>query len=124
MTAKCGHVGRNNYIVIDFPIRANSGRQAARIARLTPRVKHHHKDAILAVNEVSYEDFMQQQRLNDSDVYLTVSNIQEQRQFSQNLDYRILREETADSFYKNDRQARVAYQRKKEDVIKRLSQMA
>ena len=42
---KCGHVGRNNYILITFPVIANSKKEAARIARSIPRCKHHHNYA-------------------------------------------------------------------------------
>ncbi len=49
VTAKCGHVGRDNYIPIDFAVKAESASKAASYARDLPRVKHDHKDAILSV---------------------------------------------------------------------------
>jgi len=55
VTAKCGHVGKSKYILIDFPVIAEDGREAAKIARQIPRVKHHHKDAIRNVEESSFD---------------------------------------------------------------------
>ena len=34
VTAKCGHVGRDYYIPIDFPIRAESRTEAAKVAQI------------------------------------------------------------------------------------------
>ena len=47
VTCKCGHVGRQFFVRVDFPVNADSGKEAAEIARFIPRVKHDHKDAIL-----------------------------------------------------------------------------
>lgn len=76
---KCGHVGRNYYIPIDFPVVASNGREAAKIARNFPRCKHHHKDCILEVVEISKEDYVQLQTLNDEDPFLHCHSIQQQR---------------------------------------------
>ena len=46
VTTKCGHVGKGHYVPITFPIKAENGKEAAKIARMLPRVKHHHWDAI------------------------------------------------------------------------------
>ena len=45
--AKCGHVGRYNYVDKIFAVKASSGKEAAAKVRNFPRVKHDHKDAIL-----------------------------------------------------------------------------
>ena len=50
---KCGHVGKQHYIEISFPIIAENGREAAKKARYLPRVKHHHKDAIINVRKIT-----------------------------------------------------------------------
>ena len=76
---KCGHVGRNNYILITFPVIANSKKEAARIAKNIPRCKHHHKDCIREVTEISYEEFLKIEHDNDKDPYLKCSCIQDQR---------------------------------------------
>ena len=57
VTAKCGHVGKDYYIPIDFPVRAESKTEAAKIVRSFPRVKHHHKDAILGCREASIKEY-------------------------------------------------------------------
>ena len=50
VTAACGHVGRGRYIPIDFPIIANDPKEASRICRNIPRVKHGNKKAIMNMN--------------------------------------------------------------------------
>lgn len=47
--AKCGHVGKGKYIQIAFAVKANDGKEAAKIVRKFPRVKHDKKDAIINV---------------------------------------------------------------------------
>jgi hypothetical protein len=54
---KCGHVGRNRYIPLVYPIRADSAREAAARGRQRPGVKHHHPDAILWVSEATSEEY-------------------------------------------------------------------
>ena len=76
---KCGHVGRNNYILITFPVIANNKKDAARIARNIPRCKHHHKDCIREVANISYEDFLRIEQKNNKDPYLKCKCIQDQR---------------------------------------------
>lgn len=79
VTAKCGHVGKRFFIPIEFAIRAESAKEAARITRDMPRVKHNHKDAIQSVREISREEYIALRQRNDSDPYLNCKNIQEQR---------------------------------------------
>lgn len=79
--AKCGHVGKDRYILIKFPIKAASKKEAASIARLLPRVKHHHKDAIRDVQEVDYNAYASQLEENKYNKYLNAKNIQEQREY-------------------------------------------
>lgn len=79
---KCGHVGRQHYIPIAFPIIAISKKEAAEIARKLPRVKHHHKDVILEVNEITYEEYEILLEKNRNDEYLQCHNIQEQNQLN------------------------------------------
>lgn len=75
---KCGHVGKENYIIINFPIKADSKKEAAKIAREIPRVKHNYKDAILGVNEITLEEYKQLCKANSNDPYLKCKNKQEQ----------------------------------------------
>ena len=77
---KCGHVGKNHYIEITFPIKAETGKDAARIARQIPRVKHHHWDAIIDCRKVAREEYEKQVRINNNDPYLQIKTKQEQKQ--------------------------------------------
>jgi len=77
--AKCGHVGRNNYIVQDFFIVANSRREAAAIVRWMPRVKHHKKDAIFSVEEISFSEYQVGRYLEKHNPYFCATNSSEQK---------------------------------------------
>ena len=54
---KCGHVGRQLFIPMNFFIYAKNGRDAAYMARCKPGVKRHHPDAVLSVTEITKEQF-------------------------------------------------------------------
>lgn len=92
VTAKCGHVGRNQYIPIDFPIKAESMKMAAETIRYRPRVKHHHKDAILSIIKVDPETFNQAVESNNSDLYLKVTSTTDQKRFCEDLGSRVIPE--------------------------------
>lgn len=77
--AKCGHVGRNNYILKKFYVRAIDGKEAALKTRRLPRVKHHSKSAIVTVNEIDYEEYIQGLNQMSSDPYFLVRSSSEQR---------------------------------------------
>lgn len=77
---KCGHVGVNNCIWIDFAIMAMSGKEAAKKARELPRVKRHQKYAIDSVVEISLEEFNTLREENENDPYLHCKNKKEQNQ--------------------------------------------
>ena len=79
ITAKCGHVGRGKCIWITFVTMAESSKEAAKKAREFKRVKHHHKDAIGSVKEISFDEFITIKAENDADPYLHCKNVQEQR---------------------------------------------
>jgi hypothetical protein len=93
---KCGHVGNNFYIPITFVIRAENAREAAAVARQQPRVKHHHKDAILEVKCINEFEAREICRLNDLDPYLKCKNKQEQRAFVEQIAVRIEKEPAAE----------------------------
>ncbi len=75
---KCGHVGRNNYILNLFPVKAKSKKEAANRARYFPRVKHDQKDAIRSVREISYEEFLLLVEQYQNDSYNFAHSRQEQ----------------------------------------------
>ena len=77
--AKCGHVGRNNYILKMFYVCAINKKEAASIVRNIGRVKHHHKDAIREVTEITLKDYLEGIKRNQNDPYLLVHNSTEQR---------------------------------------------
>ena len=79
VTAKCGHVGKGNYIPISFAITAYDAKHAAQIARRKGRVKHDHPDAIINVEKISREEFNDLRAKNAADPYLQCKNVQEQR---------------------------------------------
>lgn len=79
VVAKCGHVGRGHYIIKDFFIKAEDGKEAAYIVRFRPRVKHHWKDAIITVTLISKEEFIRGRELQKKDLYFNVTNSSEQR---------------------------------------------
>ena len=79
VTAKCGHVGRNYYVLKTFAVKAANGRAAARIVRNTPRVKHHQKDAIKSVQEIDKNRYLAIIKRNQQDPYFQSHSIQELR---------------------------------------------
>lgn len=79
VTVKLGHVGRNKYVVKTLPIKAENGREAAKIARWSSRVKHHAKDAVIKVESINYEQYIALQQTKELDPYFHCTNIQQQR---------------------------------------------
>lgn len=77
---KCGHVGRMNCVWIDFAICAENAKEAAAKARQIARVKHHHKNTIKNVVEITMEEFFKLKAVNDTDPYLHAKNHREQLQ--------------------------------------------
>ncbi len=86
VSVKCGHVGRNNYIVKDFPIVASTAKEAATMARYVGRAKHHLKDAIVNVERVSEDLYMVQEDRNQNDPYFSCKNAQDQRTACPDID--------------------------------------
>ncbi len=119
VTAMCGHVGKNNYIAITFPIKADNGREAAEIARWMPRVKHHVKETILDVRKINFDEYEYLIKINQNDDYLKVSSRQEQIRLCVNIEERTVKG------YKNlvdrklDRDDRVSYKLKKQKIIEK-----
>ena len=77
--AKCGHVGKNQYVIKTIPVIAASGVEAATIVRNMPRVKHHHPDAIRQVRVVDAPRYWELVELHETDPYFRCRSIQEQR---------------------------------------------
>lgn len=120
--AKCGHVGRKNYIPVKFAVVAESGKEAAKKVRQFPRVKHDHKDAILDVRCITLEEFLEIKEINDNDPYLKCHSRQEQKLID-NLEER-LEDDLHSQKVKYDKQARldrVAYKIKKTKILEKFS---
>lgn len=98
--AKCGHVGRNNYIIKKFYVCAEDGKNAALKVRKSPRVKHHHKDAIRGVTEIDYNEYLIGLNETSNDSYFLVHNSTDQRAICQFADNEIIREEQDVAFKK------------------------
>ncbi len=79
VAAKCGHVGKDRYYKGMFYVMAESGSAAAAMVRMKPRVKHHHKDAILSVAKVGLTEFQEGQAAYNANPYFNCHSRQEQR---------------------------------------------
>ena len=120
--AKCGHVGRKNYIPVKFAVVAESGKEAAKKVRQFPRVKHNHKDAILDVRCITLEEFLEIKESNDNDSYLKCHSRQEQNLIV-NLAERMVDDlhNVKQVFDKQARLDRVAYKIKKTKILEKFS---
>ena len=119
---KCGHVGKRNYIPIKFAIIAESGKEAAKIARQFPRVKHNHKDAILEVKEIDFSEYLEIIELNCNDPYLKCRSKYEQNMienFYERLKYDSHNEKIV--YDKNERKAKVKFKQKKFKLLEKSS---
>lgn len=110
--AKCGHVGRYNYIVKNFYVAASSGKEAARKVRYFPRVKHGRKDAILSVELISQDEFDTGIEINRADDYFKVTNSSEQRLLGA-VDPKDVRQEPRYLEFKKERNIDYILKRKK-----------
>lgn len=79
VTAKCGHVGRNHFTVKTFAVTAESGKEAAAMVRMFPRVKHDQKYCILSVTPIDAVRFNALVRASHDDPYFSCRCIQDQR---------------------------------------------
>ena len=114
---KGGHVGRNKYMPVTFAIRDNSAKSAAERARLIGRTKHHHRFAILSVEETTPDKFYAQVNLNKIDPYFNVRSKREQKAFNDVIMPRVRCEE-AEPDYKSEAVSKRALYSKKEKIRK------
>lgn len=125
VVTKCGHVGRRFYVPVQFAVIAENGKEAAKIAREFPRVKHQHKDAILQVKEISYEEFLSIKEVNNNDMYLHCHSRQEQNSLC-DMASRIVEDPHFVKPVKHDKNARrerVEYKRKKFKAMTNINWM-
>lgn len=121
VVAKCGHVGRGHYVPISFAIIAENGKEAAKITRQMPRVKHHNKYAIISVNKIDYERYQEIINENHNDPYLRCHSKQEQKLIT-DFDDRIIeyQHNHKTKYNKQERLERVAYKLKKNRILEKL----
>ena len=100
VVVKCGHVGRNRYVLKELAIDAENGKEAAKKARLTPRVKHHHKDAIREVVKISKMEYLKLKDQNSNDNYFKCQNVQQQRLLINFSEEELFEEVIEKKFYK------------------------
>lgn len=121
VSTKCGHVGRNNYITIDFAVKAINSKEASNKVRQFPRVKKHHKDVIESITEISKEEYHQQRMRNHLDPYLNATSKQEQNVICMDLEHRIKRHQMKEKIdYKYKRKNRINFLIKKRKIEHRL----
>ena len=119
VTTKCGHVRKSKYVEVTFAIAAESGKEAARIGRNMPRVKHDHPMAIIDVVRISYEDYLELKENNSNNPYLKCTNKQEQNRFCPDIydNVKNLYEENGLENYKEKRKQRLDFLFKKRKVF-------
>ena len=98
--AKCGHVGRNNYIIKTFYVISESKKEAAKKVRHIPRVKHHHKDAIISVQKIEHSEYLKGKEKNNNDLFFKVHNSTESRRLCAVKDEEVKKEPEASKYYK------------------------
>lgn len=81
VTAKCGHVGKGHYIIKDYFVKAEDGKEAAYKVRFFPRVKHDWKDAIVSVERITAEEFVKGCEIHDRDLFFYITNSSEQKAY-------------------------------------------
>ena len=120
--AKCGHVGKKHYVPVKFAVIAEDGKEAAKMVRDFPRVKHDHKDAILNVDKIDYERFQEIVEINYNDPYLKCHSRKEQKlidNFEERLEDDMHCRKT--KYDKQSRLDRVAYKMKKTKLLEKYS---
>ena len=95
---KCGHVGRNRYIVKWFPICAANKKEASKIAINKGRVKHHDKKVVQDIKEIRKEEFYEQIKVFNDDNFHKVHSIQEQRELCPNIYLETHKEEDYETY--------------------------
>lgn len=94
VTAKMGHVGRHNYYRGRLYIATSNKKEAARLARGVPRVKHDRKDAIIDVVEIDFSSYVAGQEENRQIAYFSCTCPQEQRAYFHQIEDDVFLEES------------------------------
>ena len=83
---KCGHVGKNHFILKTVPVIAENKKAAAAKAKLMPRVKHDHPDAVRQVRVIDAPRYAELVKVHREDPYFQCRSIQEQRKLCNDLE--------------------------------------
>lgn len=94
VVCKGGHVGLSNYFPMHLFIAAENGREAAAIARQTPRVKHDRKDSIISVCTLPYEDYITKRHEHLRNGYYRSRSKQEMLRLCPNISEQIISEDS------------------------------
>jgi len=118
-TVKMGHVGQGKCIIKTIPVKAESGKEAAYIARWTPRVKHHDKYAVIDVKEIDLEAYLMLSFETGLDPYFQCKNIQQQRVMCEDIEDEVqyMHEDVDYEKRRAKRQERIAFKQKKNRVL-------
>ena len=119
VTAKCGHVRKSRYVEVTFAIAAESGKEAAKIGRFMPRVKHDHPMAIVNVVKISYEEYLELKENNSNNPYLQCTSRQEQNRLCPDIYNYVkeVKEDIDEDDYKEKRKQRLDFLFKKRKVF-------
>ena len=120
VVAKCGHVGRNKYIPIQFAVEANSAKEAANIVRYFPRVKHDHEDAIMRVEKIDKKEYKEIISINKKDPYLHCGSKYEQKQIT-DLQDRLVDDllNIKRNYHKDNKRENASYKQKKQRLVEK-----
>ena len=119
VTAQFGHVGRGRFIIKEVPIFAENGKDAAYKVRWMARVKHHRKDAILAVKKITGEEYLTLKETHNSDPYFQVHSKQEQALLCKGIEDEIISYDKQDNkkLLKAERKNKIKFKMKKNKII-------
>ena len=78
--AKCGHVGKGNYVPVAFAVKAESRSAASQKVMCYHRVKKQLKDATISCEEIDKHSYMELMRVNANDPYLHCKCKRQQRE--------------------------------------------
>lgn len=119
VTAKFGHVGKNNYIYKTIPVKAESAKDAAYTVRWMPRVKHHCKDAIKETKRITESEYLLLVEEHKKDSYFKVRSKQEQRKLCPQITDEVQHnaEHISKKELREQRKERIKYTRMKNQII-------
>ncbi len=80
VTAKCGHVGKGNYVPIAFAVRAESRSEASQKVMGYHRVKKQLNDAIISCEEIDKKSYKELMHVNAENPYLKCKCNRQQRE--------------------------------------------